>query len=94
MMVTVKVLFLQKVECDVVIEGEGNVVNNGVDDVLKDRECNVLNDGNEANDDGHMVMPKMRKRNPSERISKLKHKKTMFDKDVGGSTCSYLVILK
>ncbi|CAH1453472.1 unnamed protein product [Lactuca virosa] len=54
-------------------EGEGEGVNDGneVDDVLN----------NEADDEGHLIVPRMRKRIPSLRITKLKLKKTAFNKD-------------
>ncbi|CAH1425990.1 unnamed protein product [Lactuca virosa] len=76
-------------------EGEGEGVNDGnedANDVLNNEVADdgnkVVDDGNEADDEGHMIMPKTRKRKPSERITKLKLKKAVFDKDGGGSTCS------
>ncbi|CAH1431294.1 unnamed protein product [Lactuca virosa] len=59
---------LVKGEGDVVIEGEGGMVE-VEGDVVTEGEGNVLNDGNEvdddsneANDEGHLKLPKLRKR--------------------------------
>ena len=75
-----------------VIEGEGvNHGNEVVGDVLNNEVANV---GNVADDEGHLIMPKTRKRKPPERITKLKLKKAVFNKDGGGFTCSDLVNLE
>ncbi|CAH1421491.1 unnamed protein product [Lactuca virosa] len=75
-----------------VIEGEGvNHGNEVAGDVLNNE---VVDDGNVADDEGHLIVPKTRKRKPSERITKLKIKKAVFDKDGGGSTCSNPVNLE
>ncbi|CAH1452235.1 unnamed protein product [Lactuca virosa] len=75
-----------------VIEGEGvNHRNEAAGDVLNNE---VADDGNVADDEGHLIVPKIRKRKPSERITKLKLKKAVFDKDGGGSTCSNPVNLE
>nr|KAJ0211097.1 hypothetical protein LSAT_V11C400226380 [Lactuca sativa] len=75
-----------------VIEGEGvNHGNEAVGDVLNNE---VADDGNVADDEGHLIVPKTRKRKPSERITKLKLKKAVFDKDGGGPTCSNPVNLE
>lgn len=75
-----------------VIEGEGiNHENEAAGDVLNNE---VDDDGNVADDEGHLIVPKTRKRKPSERITKLKLKKAVFDKDGGGSTCSNPVNLE
>ena len=64
-----------------VIEGEGvNHGNEAAGDVLNNE---VADDGNVVDDEGHMIVPKTRKRKPLERITKLKLKKAVFDKDGG-----------
>ncbi|CAH1412800.1 unnamed protein product [Lactuca virosa] len=76
------------------IEGECEGINDEnvvADDVLNNE---VADDENEADDECHLILPKKRKRKPSERITKLKLKKAVFDKDGGGSTCSNPVNLE
>lgn len=74
-----------EVEGDVVIEGEGNVLNDGNE---------ADDDSNEANDEGHLILPKLRKRKSSMRITKLKLKNAVFNKDGGSLTCSNSVNLE
>ncbi|CAH1420671.1 unnamed protein product [Lactuca virosa] len=58
-----------------VIKGEGEGVNdrNEVDDDVLNNEAD--DNGNEAPDEGHLIVPKTRKRKPSESITKLKLKR-------------------